>query len=92
MMESFRSVVPLDLVPEVNVFSYIFENPSIAISGDHTVYIDGLAGIKRTRAQHIARVRRLATALLAPQKSGGVGIERNQRIGILGDNTLVSIH
>lgn len=74
-----------------NAYALLFDDPSIAIPGDHVIYIDGTrpGGMQRTRAEHIGRVKRLATSLSSSAADGGVGIGSDERIGILSENSLV---
>jgi hypothetical protein len=92
MTAIIKSPVPFVPVPEMNVFSFLFPNPGLSVPGDHIVTIDALTGMSRTRAEHVHRVRRLATALTTPRNLGGLEIPpQGERVGILSEGNVVRI-
>ena len=72
MTAVIKSSVPLSPLPQTNVFSFLFSSAAISVPDEHIVTIDGPTGTPRTRAEHVRRVRRLATALTAPKGLGGL--------------------
>ncbi|KAF8321960.1 uncharacterized protein EI90DRAFT_2937578 [Cantharellus anzutake] len=84
----YKSHLRYEDVPVNSAYQLLFEHPTIDVPDSHTVYIDALTGVSRTRGQHIVRSKRLATALVTSPSKGGLGLTRNERVGILAENCM----
>ena len=92
MATIIKSSVPLNSLPEINVFSFLFSNANIAVPDEHIVTIDVPTDTPRTRLEHVRRVRRLATAFTTPRNLGGLGIPPlSTRVGILSEGHVARI-
>ncbi|SRR5258705_133516 len=89
-MKIYNSPFRGDDIPVNNIYKLLFDNPTTDVPRTHIVYINPLTGASRTRGEHIDRVRRLATALVASHSEGGLALTRDQRVGILCENDMVS--
>ncbi|KAG8995410.1 hypothetical protein FRB94_009723 [Tulasnella sp. JGI-2019a] len=78
----------LDPIPDVNAHDAIFNSPWASQIPDYTVYIDAATGKEWKKNQFIQRFVRLATALVADVKDGGLGLKPNSMdiIGIFSKN------
>ncbi|KAG8875068.1 hypothetical protein FRB98_008108 [Tulasnella sp. 332] len=81
---------PLDPIPDVNAHDAFFNSAHATQVPDYTVYIDAVTGKEWTKAFFRDRVIRLATALVADVKEGGLGLKPNGKevIGIFSKNHL----
>ena len=84
-----KSLIPSISFPPLNVVSGLLDRPDQKEWPDYTVHIDAITGVTRSFKQFRDRVSLAATALGVPN---GLGLspERNDMVGILSDNCLVS--
>ena len=79
--------------PNVNAHDFFFNKPSQADLPNFTVHIDAETGEKILYYDFLERIRDLATGLGASVDQGGLGIraEDKEIIGIMGENSSVSV-
>lgn len=82
---------PLEPIPDVNAHDALFNSAHASTVPDYTVYIDAVSGKEWKKHAFQARAVRLATALVADVKDGGLGLKPNGKeiIGIFSKNHLV---
>jgi hypothetical protein len=67
---------PIPPLPERNFHSVLFEQPpGNATPRDHVQFIDALSGKTYTIGQFVELARDAATALAAPERDGGLGVQ-----------------
>ena len=79
--------------PLLNAYSVLAGRPDVADWPDFTAHVEHHTGKKYSFKELCARINYLATTLGAPTSQGGLGLEARsrERIGIMSDNSSVSI-
>jgi hypothetical protein len=79
--------------PNVNAHYFLFNQPGQADWPNFTIHIDVKTGEEVMYYDFLERIRDLATGLGASADQGGLGIraEDKEMIGIMGENSSVSI-
>jgi hypothetical protein len=79
--------------PNVNAHHIFFDRPGQADWPNFTIHIDAETGEKIMYYDYLERIRDLATGLGASVDQGGLGIraEDKEMIGIMGENSSVSL-
>ena len=86
----YPDVPPL---PNVNAHYFFFKRPVHADWPNFTAHINAETGEKVMYYDFFERIRDLATGIGAPASQGGLGIvaEGKERVGIMGENSSVSL-
>ena len=79
--------------PNINAHYFFFNRPEQADWPNFTVHVDVQTGEEVMYDDFLERIRDLATGLGAPLSKGGLGIraEDKEMIGIMGENSSVSL-
>ena len=77
--------------PNVNAHDYFFNRPGQDAWANFTVHIDVETGEEVMYVDFLERIRDLATGLDTSVDEGGLGIEDTEMVGIMGENSSVSL-
>ena len=86
----YPDVPPL---PNVNAHNFFFKRPAQTDWPNYNVHIDVETGERIMYHDFLERIRDLATGLGTPMSQGGLGIraEDKEMVGIMGENSSVSL-
>jgi hypothetical protein len=78
-------------VPDVNVHFLFFKRPEQVSWPDYPIHINPETDERVMRSEFISRIEALSTGLATTISQGGLGVDPNEIIAIMGENSSVGV-